>query len=347
MWVCLTCLHVGCSRFARSHALEHAREYDHPVVYNFKTRSVWCYECNSYVTNESLSLLTAFVNKDYEADPLSYQPYFSSFNVEGVAKYIISHKVKNIIALVGAGLSTSAGIPDFRSANTGLYFNLQKYKLPYPEAVFDLEYFPSNPAPFYEVMKEMYPGLGKYFPTPSHFFLKQLNDQGILKRVYTQNIDGLESVAGLPDEKVVCSHGTFRTSHCIKCGKFYPDTSVFLEQITKGEIFKCECGGYVKPDIVFFNESLPEVFFERIKTDFDDCDMLMVFGTSLVVYPFASLVDAVPINCPRVVVNREKVGKTMDFSEEGRDIALLGDCDDVVLRLCKALGWSLQTKSKN
>ncbi|KAK3093843.1 hypothetical protein FSP39_020873 [Pinctada imbricata] len=168
--------------------------------------------------------------------------------------------------MAGAGISTSAGIPDFRSPGTGLYDNLQKYNLPNPQAIFSLDYFQENPEPFFILAKELYPGVFK-------------------------NIDTLEAVAGLSPERMVEAHGSFRTGHCLKCKK------EFTQEWMKDEIFadrvpKCtlaECEGVVKPDIVFFGEALPERFRECVQSDFSDCDLLIILGTSLIVQPFASL----------------------------------------------------------
>ena len=118
---------------------------------------------------------------------------------------LVNLVVQNIVVVMGAGASVSAGIPDFRTPGTGLYDNLEKYNLPRPEAVFDLEFFKDNPAPFYLLAKELFPG--KFKPTPTHRFLKLLDEKGLLRRVYTQNIDGLEALAGLEHEKVVQCHG--------------------------------------------------------------------------------------------------------------------------------------------
>ena len=342
LWICMHCLSINCSRYSNCHAIQHYMNRDHPVVFNIKSMSFWCYECNSYVFNDELAVILDIASEDYEVNNILYQPFFKTYDSVGVVDYIKSKNVHNIIVLAGAGMSTSAGIPDFRSPGTGLYFNLQKYHLPYPEAVFDMEYFPSNPAPFYEVMKSMFPGQGYYFPTLCHKFIKLLSDNGMLKKIYTQNIDGLEEVAGIPTEKIVHSHGTFSTAKCLSCGKKFSDTSVFMNEIKQGTIIRCECGGLIKPDIVFFNEALPDEFFNSIQHDFDDCDMLIVIGTALVVYPFADLVNVVPLNCPRVCINREKVGKTMSYDNLGRDVALLGNSDEIAVELANLLGWELK-----
>lgn len=113
----------------------------------------------------------------------------------------------------------AAGIPDFRSPDTGLYNNLQKYKLPYPTAIFELDYFLTKPKPFFALAKELYPGTFK--PTPCHYFIKLLHEKGLLVRHYTQNIDTLERIAGIPDEKLVEAHGTFYSNHCLVCRKEY------------------------------------------------------------------------------------------------------------------------------
>jgi NAD+-dependent protein deacetylase SIR2 len=107
----------------------------------------------------------------------------------------------------GAGISTSAGIPDFRSPDTGLYANLSRLNLPYAEAVFDISYFRNNPLPFYTLAQELYPG--KYRPTITHSFITLLHKKGLLLKLFTQNIDCLEREAGVPDELIVEAHGSF------------------------------------------------------------------------------------------------------------------------------------------
>lgn len=277
-------------------------------------------------------------------------------SVEGVVKYIKSGQCKNIITMAGAGISTSAGIPDFRSPGTGLYNNLEKYNLPFPEAIFDIEFFKSNPKPFFVLAKDLYPGA--FNPTPSHWFIRLLHEKGLLLRHYTQNIDTLEHVAGLPADKVVEAHGTFRTSHCIACHKEYSQEWM-KEEIFKDNIPTCtECSGLVKPDIVFFRENLPTRFFQLMQTDFPKCDLLLIMGTSLTVQPFAMLINNVPSTCPRLLINREKTGTmdpmmamlqgmlssggsglALDSPRNTRDVALLGDCDEGCVKLADMLGW--------
>lgn len=116
-------------------------------------------------------------------------------------------------------LIVAAGIPDFRSPGSGLYHNLQKYKLPHPQAIFELDFFIENPKPFFELAKELFPGSFK--PTISHYFIRLLLEKKILLRHYSQNIDTLERVAGIPEDRIVEAHGTFYTGHCLKCRKEY------------------------------------------------------------------------------------------------------------------------------
>ena len=122
-----------------------------------------------------------------------------------------------ILVVTGAGVSVSAGIPDFRTPGTGLYDNLEKYNLPHPSSVFDLDFYRSNPSPFVTLASEIWPG--KHRPTLTHAFIKLLADRGILLRNYTQNIDGLEVLAGVPPSSVIECHGHFRRASCTKCGK--------------------------------------------------------------------------------------------------------------------------------
>jgi len=176
----------------------------------------------------------------------------TSLNLDGVADAIKSGKCKNIIVMTGAGISVAAGIPDFRSPGTGLYDNLQKYNLPHPTAVFELDYFKEKPEPFYLLAKELYPG--NFKPTAAHYFIKLLHEKGILLRNFTQNIDTLERLTGLPGDKLVEAHGSFAESHCVNplC-KEPMNNHQMKEYVFASQVPRCDkCKSLVKPDIVFF-----------------------------------------------------------------------------------------------
>ncbi|XP_073914540.1 NAD-dependent protein deacetylase sirtuin-2 isoform X2 [Castor canadensis] len=274
--------------------------------------------------------------------------------LEGVTRYMQSERCRKVICLVGAGISTSAGIPDFRSPTTGLYANLEKYHLPYPEAIFEIGYFKKHPEPFFALAKELYPD--QFKPTICHYFIRLLKEKGLLLRCYTQNIDTLERVAGLEPEDLVEAHGTFHTSHCISplCRREYT-LNWMKEKIFSGTIPKCEkCQSVVKPDIIFFGENLPARFFSCMQSDFLKADLLIIMGTSLQVQPFASLISKVSLSTPRLLINKEKTGQmdpflgmmiglggAMDFDSKKayRDVSWLGDCDQGCLALADLLGW--------
>ncbi|XP_043274439.1 NAD-dependent protein deacetylase sirtuin-2 isoform X2 [Venturia canescens] len=277
-----------------------------------------------------------------------------TLDLDGVVEYIKQKNCRKIITMAGAGISTSAGIPDFRSPSSGLYHNLGKYNLPHPQAIFEIDFFMENPEPFFVLAKELLPEGFK--PTPSHYFIRLLWEKGLLLRHYTQNVDTLERVAGLPGEKLVEAHGTFHTGHCLKCRALYT-LEWMKDKISASLVPKCDkCKeGIVKPDIVFFGEMLPERFHTLIDQDFRQADLLIIMGSSLVVQPFASLVDRVSSTCPRLLINKEKVGiqdrltRFLGFgqglvfdpksSEVGRDVAWIGDCDTGCQLLADKLNW--------
>ncbi|UZJ54913.1 hypothetical protein CBS101457_004233 [Exobasidium rhododendri] len=252
-----------------------------------------------------------------------------------VAKILSSShlpSIDNVVLLVGSGVSVAAGLPDFRSPKTGLYANLKKYDLPYPEAIFDIDFFQDNPQPFFTFSKELFPG--NFKPTLTHTFFTLLNEKKKLLRCFTQNIDTLERMAGLPQEKLVEAHGSFATSQCINCRTAVTDEWM-REKVMSGKVAYCEeerCkkktkgkGGLVKPDIVFFGEGLPSRFFQCIP-DLQKAQLLIVLGTSLQVQPFASLIDRVPASCPRLLINLERVGEIASYgsSSSGGLDRLLG-----------------------
>lgn len=263
--------------------------------------------------------------------------------IRSLAESILLKNYK-VTFFLGAGVSTASGIPDFRSPGTGIYDNLAQFNLPYAEAIFTLDYFKQNPEPFCVLAEELYPG--NYRPTVFHCLLKLFEDKGILQRVYTQNIDNLERVAGVSDEFIVEAHGSFAEAHCVSCRKSYTSQEVWNKLIDKAGSHKgiphCSCGNYIKPDIVFFGEALPQRLFNQWDEDVEDVDVAIVAGTSLTVYPFALLPSEVPRRTRRMLVNYEKVG---DFVKGRRtDIFISADCDTIANKLAAALGWEQDLK---
>ncbi|KAL6865564.1 Sir2 histone deacetylase Hst2 [Amphichorda felina] len=259
----------------------------------------------------------------------------SDRTLSAVAEYIKNGKAKHIVVLTGAGISTAAGIPDFRSPGTGLYANLARLNLPHAEAVFDISYFRENPEPFYVLARELYPG--KFHPTVSHAFISLLARKGLLRQLFTQNIDCLERRAGVPGDKIVEAHGSFATQRCIDCKREFPD-DVMLEHVERGSVPRCQdeaCGGLVKPDIVFFGEALPSAFSEQSHL-LEMADLVLVIGTSLSVYPFAGLPEMARDSKPRVLFNLERVG---NMGTRADDVLALGDCDSGIRKLADELGW--------
>lgn len=256
-------------------------------------------------------------------------------SLPAVAAHITSGTTKRIIVLTGAGISTAAGIPDFRSPGTGLYANLARLNLPEAEAVFDIEYFRERPQPFYVLAKELYPG--RFHPTVSHAFIALLAKKGMLHMLFTQNIDCLERRAGVPGDLVVEAHGSFATQRCVDCKTEYPDDKM-KEHVHAGKVPRCEdkkCGGLVKPDIVFFGEPLPKRWEEK-RWEIDNADLVLIIGTSLSVYPFAHLPETAPQGTPRVLFNMERVGR---IGSRADDVLILGECDDGIRKLADELGW--------
>ncbi|KAK3996397.1 NAD-dependent protein deacetylase hst2-1 [Cladorrhinum sp. PSN332] len=272
----------------------------------------------------------------------------SERSVSAVAHLITSGKARRIVVMTGAGISTAAGIPDFRSPDTGLYANLASLDLPEPEAVFDLSFFKENPRPFYVLAKELYPGT--YHPTISHAFISLLASKNLLHQLFTQNIDCLERAAGIPEDLIIEAHGSFATQRCVECKTPYDDEKM-RDHVRRGDVPRCEakqddidcvCGGLVKPDIVFFGEQLPKAFFDRISKA-EETDLVLVLGTSLQVHPFASLPNLAAKHVPRVLFNMERVGS---MGSQADDVLVLGECDAGVRKLADALGWRDELEKK-
>ena len=186
----------------------------------------------------------------------------------------------NIVFFGGAGVSTESGIPDFRSRD-GLYN--QKYKFP-PESIISHTFFVRRPEEFYEFYRDRMLAL-EAKPNAAHLFLARLEAAGKLKAVVTQNIDGLHQAAG--SKNVFELHGSVHRNYCMRCGRFY-DAEYIKES---SGIPRCACGGIIKPDVVLYEEGLDSRVVEGAVSAISSADMLIVGGTSLVVYPAAGFIE--------------------------------------------------------
>lgn len=186
----------------------------------------------------------------------------------------------NIVFFGGAGVSTESGIPDFRSVD-GLYN--QQYKYP-PETIISHSFYVRNPEEFYRFYKDrMLFTHAK--PNAAHQALARLEEQGKLRAVITQNIDGLHQMAG--SKEVLELHGSVHRNYCTRCGEFYG-----LDHVINSEgVPRCSCGGTVKPDVVLYEEGLDNRILQKSVDYIRNADMLIIGGTSLVVYPAAGLID--------------------------------------------------------
>ncbi|XP_017278508.1 NAD-dependent protein deacetylase sirtuin-3 isoform X2 [Kryptolebias marmoratus] len=261
----------------------------------------------------------------------------SRSGLSSVARLVKLGRCKNVVVVAGAGISTASGIPDFRTPGTGLYANLEKYNVPYPEAIFNIDFFSNDPQPFFLLAKALYPGAHR--PNYIHYFIRMLHHKGLLRRVYTQNIDGLEKLCGVPDDKLVEAHGSFATASCHLCYTPYPSEEA-KRAIMNDSIPTCSfCAATVKPDVVFFGEDLPQKYFLHTE-DFPKADLLIIMGTSLQIEPFASLVNTVRSTVPRLLLNRHAVGPFERVPLRRGDHMELGDLAETVRRFAKLLGWS-------
>lgn len=186
----------------------------------------------------------------------------------------------NIVFFGGAGVSTESNIPDFRSAD-GLYQETYKYP---PEQVVSHTFFVQKPELFYEFYKSKMMFLDAK-PNKAHKKLAEMEEKGKLKAVITQNIDGLHQLAG--SKHVLELHGSIHRNYCQRCGRFY-DAKYVKE--SEG-IPMCDCGGIVKPDVVLYEEGLDSMTIQQSVRAISEAEMLIIGGTSLVVYPAASFID--------------------------------------------------------
>lgn len=209
---------------------------------------------------------------------------------EELHKLVDAHQ--RVVFFGGAGVSTASGIPDFRSAK-GVFNKDYPYDFP-PEVMVSHSYFMEHPADFFAFYRTrmIFPDAQ---PNACHRKLAELESQGRVGAVITQNIDGLHQAAG--SQNVLELHGSVLRNYCMNCDKRYG-----LEAVTESEgLPTCECGGMIRPDVVLYEEGLDPQIIEQTIDEISHCDMLIVAGTSLVVYPAASFVTYFRGDCLALV----------------------------------------------
>lgn len=216
-----------------------------------------------------------------------------------IARRVERHN--RIVFFGGAGVSTASGIPDFRSVD-GLYH--QKFAYP-PETMLSHDFFETHTAEFYEFYRTKMIALGAK-PNQAHLKLAELERAGKLTAVVTQNIDGLHQAAG--SKNVLELHGSVRRNICQRCGHVYSTEWIMAREHEdeRGVPVCPECGGPIKPDVVLYGEGLDNQVVSDAILAIREADMLIVGGTSLVVYPAAGLIDYF-LGQELVVVNRDPI----------------------------------------
>ena len=192
---------------------------------------------------------------------------------QDVAELLLT--LKNCVVLTGAGISAESGIPTFRSKD-GLW---EKYD---PMVYASVEVFRRDPSKYWQIRGDFIRNYDTYRPNAAHRALVELEQMGIVRRVITQNIDGLHRKAG--SRRVVEIHGSLREIICQQCGKTY-----LAPNIPEGNPPHCGCGGVLKPNTVLFGEQLPPEALEAAIHESSTCRVMLVIGTSAVVYPAAHL----------------------------------------------------------
>jgi NAD-dependent deacetylase len=241
-------------------------------------------------------------------------------NIRNAAESIKrSHQV---VVLTGAGISTPSGIPDFRSPDIGLWTKFE------PMEVASLSAFRYNPEKFFKWLHPLAVRLFSAQPNPAHIALAELQKLGVIHTIITQNIDGLHTHAGATD--VLEVHGSLSTLTCINCFARVPSKSVIKEYIEDQKIPHCKiCGGYLKPDIILYEEQLPYAIWNKAESASKTCDLMIVVGTSLEVMPSARLPMAALENGASIIM----INNTETYIDVRAEIIIRADVADVLPKL--------------
>lgn len=228
-------------------------------------------------------------------------------------------KARHALALTGAGVSTASGLPDYRSPGSGLWETMDPLK------VASAQSFCADPEAFYAALRPMADRLLRAEPNAAHLALADLEQQGLLAGIITQNVDGLHQRAG--SQRVWELHGHLGGGHCLLCGRPSWREDHLARYVAEGEIPRCpECGGVLKPQVVLFGDPLPRWVFLEATGHIERCDLLLVVGSSLEVAPASDLpLWAMRRGVPVVIIN-----ETPTYLDEKAEVVVHGRAEEVL-----------------
>lgn len=237
----------------------------------------------------------------------------------------ILKNARHVVALTGAGISTHSGIPDFRSPESGLWDHYD------PMEVATIAAFKQNPQNFYNWLRPLAQKILTAQPNPAHLALAQMEQNGPLQAIITQNIDVLHTKAG--SQTIYEVHGHMREATCMQCLQSYESTQVMAEFLVAGPVPVCPaCHGVLKPNVILFGEILPVVTLNRARRHVRDCDVMIVAGSSLEVAPAGDLPMLAKYSGAKVII--------VNFSEthldDLADVLIHADVVEVLPRLARA-----------
>lgn len=236
-------------------------------------------------------------------------------------------EAQSAVALSGAGISTPSGIPDFRTAGSGLWTRFN------PLEVASLSAFRYHPRRFYEWLRPLASHMLSAQPNPAHQALAELESSGYIQAVITQNIDTLHQRAG--SQNVLEVHGTFESLTCSTCfSQLKTGEEVLKNFIEGGEIPRCpQCGEILKPDVVLFGEQLPAKIWQQARNISRGCDVMLVLGSSLTVFPVSDLPEsALQYGAKLIIINQMET-----HLDQAAEVVIHGDLEEILPKIKERL----------
>lgn len=339
-WVCLKCGVVKCSRYIKEHMLMHALETSHCLSLSFSDLSFWCYQCESYIISDELNLAYQLcsekkfgkinTNTSAHKSEVEKKEYFDSPEELEQKIDLLADWVRNsshFIAFTGAGISTSTGIPDYRSG----YGTVLETGPGAWERKAHNGKKPTNPTKRVPMEKAI--------PSKSHMAFVKLNQENILKFVASQNTDGLHRRSGIPPENLAELHGNTNLEICKRCQKEYMrDYGVRTNPIvnlheTGDKCDDIDCGGDLCDTIINFGENLNQAILSKAFENAEKADLCLAMGSSLRVTPAAHIPEMVGKNGKLVIVNLQKTPL-----DKNAALVIHAFCDTVMEKLMERLG---------
>jgi len=370
LWICINCGKAFCGRYVKNHYYDehYSKNNEHCICISMLDLSVWCYQCmtegyndpGSYIESDISSKYVKIISDFKFGDSNSISQYnidstlglskeeVTQIKYDNFIELLKNFKFNNISFLVGPEINLYKDKNLIEMILEKLKINNSSFEKINLRNLFSKELFLSSPNILYSFLRELKLNEKEYIkPNIIHYFIRYLIENTFGSYIFTENIEGIELISGIPSANIVFGKGNLLEGHCAKCNKKI-DLDIINKGIQEEKVIKCDkCAGPCKPKIFLSGEEIDKNFYDQTKNILSS-NLIFIIGTDLSTMPFKDISEILNVNKPWIVeINQKEIGNFKFNELSNQELFLKGNCEDIIKKIINDCGWKEQDISKN